>query len=80
LVKLLVLLLGLIGGATTSAAWLLSEPDVGTLASPGGRLAVLKARIAAAMAEGEAAASATENKLRHELAAYRSHPDRPAVS
>jgi len=80
LVKLLVLLFGLIGGATASAAWLLSEPDAATSASPNGRLAALKARIAAAMSEGKAAAAATENTLRLELEAYRAHPDRPAVS
>lgn len=78
--KVLLLLLGLLSGAAASVAWRLSEPAVGDAAGPSDRFSALKVRIADALAEGEAAAGATENKLRHELAAYRLHPDRPAVS
>jgi hypothetical protein len=79
-VKVFLLLIGLLSGAAASVAWRLSEPTAGDAAGPGDRFSLLKTRITAALAEGEAEAGATENKLRHELAAYRLHPDRAAVS
>lgn len=81
--KLLLLIIGLGGGATGATAWLLSDPDASATpvsASPGDRLALLKARFAAALAEGTRQGAETENRLRHELDAYRLHPNRPGTS
>lgn len=79
--KLSVLVVGLLAGFGVSAAWLLSEPEVASDSlSPGDRLAMLKGRLNAAVADGQAAGIETQNRLRHELDAYRAHPDRPGVS
>jgi hypothetical protein len=82
MLKLLLFLVGLAGGAGGAAAWLLSEPapalPVGTPLRD--RLEELKVRFEAALAEGARAGQETENRLRHELDTYRRHPDRPATS
>jgi hypothetical protein len=78
--KILLFLLGLVGGTGVSAAWLLSEPDSEPLPDSNDRIARLKSRLSLAVAEGRAAGEATENRLRNELDTYRLHPDRPGVS
>lgn len=71
-------------GAAGASAWLLSEPlpnVTGAVpASVHDRLEELKLRFNAARAQGAAAQAETENRLHHELAAFRQHPDRPGVS
>lgn len=78
--KILLFLLGLVGGTGVSAAWLLSEPDSAPLPDSNDRITRLKSRLNQAVAEGRAAGEATENRLRNELDTYRLHPDRPGVS
>jgi hypothetical protein len=79
--KLVLVALGVVGGAAGSASWLLSESDapLSSTALPE-RLQLLKTRFAAAWAEGSIAGQDTENRVRHELDTYRLHPDRPATS
>lgn len=73
---------GLAGGAAATAAWLLSETG-GTTSStsaPADRLGELRIRFERALADGKHAGAETENRLRHELDAYRKRPDRPGTS
>ncbi len=79
--KLVLLLLGVAGGAAATTSWLLSESDGDvTEVSLPGRLELLRARVRAAQAEGAIAAQETQNRVRHDLDTYRLHPDRPATS
>ena len=82
--KGLVFLLGLASGAAGAAAWLLSEPEPGSseAAQPftQDHLTALRQRFRAALAEGERTGDETERRLRHQLDAFRTHPDRPATS
>jgi hypothetical protein len=84
--KLVLLLIGLAGGAASTAAWLVSRPSSSSAqALTGrdgfeGRLNELKSRFNEALAEGEQAGAETERRLRQELAALRTNPDRPLVT
>ncbi len=84
--KLLLLLLGIVGGAAAATAWLLSEPGQVATSHPvtgNGlqvRLVDVQARLREALAEGQQAGAETEQRLRSELEAYRKNPRRPAAS
>jgi hypothetical protein len=83
MLKLLIFLLGLVGGGGAVAAWLLSEPGPSITPQPTldrdslqARLNDLKARFDQALQEGEQAGRETEQQLQRELAAYRKDPNR----
>jgi hypothetical protein len=77
MLKLLIFLLGLAGGAGGVTAWLLSEPSTpeDTVPTTPGDLQVrlndLKIRWNEALAEGKRAGQEAEERLRGELDAYR---------
>jgi hypothetical protein len=64
-------ILGLLGGAAGTVAWLLSEPASGAGTSPQSRWNELKARFARSVEEGKAAGGETEERLREDLDARR---------
>lgn len=82
MLRLVLFGIGLASGAGGTAAWLLSEPGSPALSNVpmAERLDVLKQRLDVARAEGAAAGAETQNRIRHELDAYRLHPDRPGIS
>jgi hypothetical protein len=75
-------LFGVAGGGAGTAAWLLSDNtgEGGGRSDSAERLELLRARLEAAIGEGKRAGAETENRLRHELDAFRRHPDRPGIS
>ena len=86
MLKKLTFLLGLAGGFGGASVWLLSESAQSQVAD-GSPIEMLKAhlqlareRFSEAVDEGKARGGEVENRLHHELDAYRLHPDRPAVS
>jgi len=84
MLKLLILTVGAMGGAAAATSWLLSREDgaTATVATVGadGVAGRLKARIHQAVEEGQLAGERKERMLRHELAAFQLHPDRPGTS
>lgn len=84
MLKLVLFVLGAAGGVAASSLWLLvdSAPDVAGAAPPTvrDRIDHLRRRFDLARLEGARAREETENRLRHELAAFRRHPDRPGTS
>jgi hypothetical protein len=84
MLKLLLLVLGLAGGAGGATAWLLSEPDpTSAPVTPYGsqdRLTVLKGRLQVALAEGARAQQETETRLQTEFATLRKHPKQADIS
>jgi hypothetical protein len=80
MLKLMVLLVGIAGGAGAATAWLLSDLSTsGASAAPGDRINEARSRFLAALDEGMQAGQETENRLRGQLNAYRVEPDRPLV-
>lgn len=85
MLKLLVLLLGVTGGAAGATAYLLSEPDgpTGATRVPDQlreRLDLLKARFSEATTYGEREREVTEERLRREIEAYRRPLPPPTAS
>lgn len=82
MLKLVLFVIGLAGGAGGVAAWLLSAPapSIPPGAPLANRLNDLKTQVNAALAAGQIAGAETENRIRHEFETYRLHPDRPGVS
>jgi hypothetical protein len=80
MLKLMLFLVGIAGGAGAATAWLLSDlPTTGAPAVPGDRLNGARSRLLAALDEGRQAGQETENRLRVQLNAYRVDADRPLV-
>ncbi len=84
MLKVLLLVLGLAGGAGGATAWLLSEPEPTsapvTHDGSQDRLAALKGRFQVALAEGASSRQETENRLQTEFAALRKQPKRPGIA
>jgi hypothetical protein len=78
MMKLLLLVIGIGGGAAGTASWLLSLPEAPSEpALPTGtdslqaRVNVLRTRLATAVAEGQRAGAETEQQLKQQLDSYR---------
>ncbi len=84
MLKVLLLVLGLAGGAGGATAWLLSEPDpTSAPVTPLGsqdRLTALKSRFQLALAEGVRSQQETEIRMQTEFATLRKHPKQAAIS
>ncbi len=78
MLKVLLLVLGLAGGAGGATAWLLSEPGpTSAPVTPYGsqdRLTSLKGRFQVALADGARAQQETEARLQTKFATLRKHP------
>ena len=86
MLKVLLLLFGLAGGAVGATSWLLSEP--GSASAPQlplnsealqERWRDLQTRLNEAVADGQRARQETEDRLRRELDAYRRGANPPAA-
>lgn len=84
MLKIVLFLLGLIGGAGGMIVWLLSAPapnaSAGPYAPDGDRFQRLKSRFRAARAEGTAAGQQAESRMRRELDVLRRYPSGRAAS
>ncbi len=84
MLKVLLLVLGLAGGAGGATAWLLSEPDpTSAPVTPSGsqdRLTALKGRFQVALADGARAQQETEIRLQTQFATLRKHPKQTVSS
>lgn len=79
MLKVILLIAGLAGGAGGATAWLLSEPEPGSaVPAPGDRLGEARQRFQTALAVGKAEGAATESRMRQQLDAYRTGGGRPA--
>lgn len=78
MMKLLLLLVGIGGGAAGTASWLLSLPEApsepalpSSTDSLQARINLARTRLAVAVAEGQRAGAETERRLKQELDSYR---------